>query len=137
VVTGTVLAHSVRAELVGVCSLDALSLLAGDEAFARGGWLLAGTDARRREVYVAGYEGPGRRTFGPEVMSPAAARERADEVVSSLEGRSLRLIGHGLAAVPDVFGEGVRALRPEATSLAIGVNAGCFPTRRNQYFEFQ
>lgn len=124
VVTGTVLAHSITAELVGVCSLDSLSLLAGDEAFAGGGWLLACTDARRREVYVAGYDRPGRRTFGPEVMSPDAARQRAEAIVSALDGRSLRFAGAGAAAVPAVFGEGVPALTPEAASLAIGVSVG-------------
>jgi len=124
VVTATVLAHSVGAELVGVCSLDALSLLDRDEAFAGGGWLLAGTDARRREIYVAGYDRPGRRTFGPEVMSPAAARQRAEAIVSVLDGRSLRFAGAGLAAVPDVFGEGVPALTPDAAGLAVGVNSG-------------
>ncbi len=122
VVTATVLAHSIGAELVGVCSLDALSLLAGD-AFAGGGWLLAGTDARRREIYVAGYDRPGRRTFGPEVLSPAAARQRAEAIVSALDGRTLRFAGAGPAAVPDVFGEGVPALTPDAAGLAVGVNS--------------
>jgi len=122
VVTATVLAHSIGAELVGVCSLDALSLLAGD-AFAGGGWLLAGTDARRREIYVAGYDRPGRRTFGPEVLSPAEARQRAEGIVSALDGRTLRFAGAGPAAVPDVFGEGVPALTPDAARLAVGVNS--------------
>lgn len=123
VVTATVLAHSIGAELVGLCSLDALSLQAED-AFAAGGWLLAGTDARRREIYVAGYDAPGRLTFGPEVMAPAVARERAEEIVAVLDGRSLRFAGAGAAAVPDVFGEGVPALTPEAASLAAGFNGG-------------
>jgi tRNA threonylcarbamoyladenosine biosynthesis protein TsaB len=123
VVTATVFAHSIGAELVGVCSLDALSLQVSADAFAAGGWLLVGSDARRREVYVAGYDRPGRRTFGPEVMAPAAARERAEDIVASLPGRSVRFVGAGAAAAPDVFGKGVPALTPEAASLATGVNA--------------
>jgi tRNA threonylcarbamoyladenosine biosynthesis protein TsaB len=124
VVTATVLAHSIGAELVGACSLDALSLQAGDVAFSAGGWLLAGTDARRREIYVAGYDRPGQRTLGPEVLTPAAARQRAELIVAGLAGRSLRFTGAGAAAVPDVFGAGVDALTPAAASLAVGVHSG-------------
>ena len=124
VVTATVLAHSIGAELVGVCSLDALSLQAGAAAFAGGGWLLAGTDARRREVYVAGYDGPGRRVFGPVVLAPAGARERAEEIVGAFDDRHLRFAGAGIAGAPDVFGPGVQPLTPDAASLAVGVNGG-------------
>jgi tRNA threonylcarbamoyladenosine biosynthesis protein TsaB len=122
VVSAIVLARAVSAELVGVCSLDALSLQVGADAFSDGGWLLAGTDARRREVYVAGYDGPGRRTLGPDVLLPAEARRRAEQEVASQPGRRLVFAGAGPAGYPETFGTGIAALTPDAGLLAVGVN---------------
>ena len=38
------------------------------------------TDARRREVYWAAYDGDGRRTHGPHVDAPAVLLERLPDV---------------------------------------------------------
>ena len=53
----------------GVCSLDGLA--------QPGRPTLAVTDARRREVYWAAYDGAGARVDGPHVDAPAVAREAA------------------------------------------------------------
>ena len=53
----------------GVCTLDAIATDAGD------GPLVVVTDARRREVYWAAFDGA-RRLDGPRVEAPAALRER-------------------------------------------------------------
>jgi tRNA threonylcarbamoyladenosine biosynthesis protein TsaB len=64
-----------------VCSLDAIAADARDGCAAdpTHGPLLVVTDARRREVYWAAYDGRGRRVDGPHVQPPAelAARARA------------------------------------------------------------
>ena len=64
-----------RLPVHGVCSLDVLAReVSADEAF------LVTTDARRREVYWAAYDGGGRRTSGPAVDRPhdvAACAPRA------------------------------------------------------------
>jgi tRNA threonylcarbamoyl adenosine modification protein YeaZ len=66
-----------------VCSLDAVAaavwaLSAGGQA--AGEPLLVVSDARRREVYWAAYDGAGRRTDGPAVDTPAAVAERVPEL---------------------------------------------------------
>jgi len=63
----------------GVCSLDAVAL----DAVALDGAgvpLLVVSDARRREVYWAAYDGSGRRLAGPAVDTPAALAERVGEL---------------------------------------------------------
>ena len=59
-VTAAVLADALGIPAYGVCSLDGLDV--------QDGWAVS--DARRREVYWARYEG-GRRVAGPEVARPA------------------------------------------------------------------
>lgn len=54
----------------GVCSLDAIAQDVHDQA-AGGGDLLVVTDARRREVYFARYDGSRSRVEGPDVRKPA------------------------------------------------------------------
>ncbi len=54
----------------GVCSLDGLA--------QPGRPTLAVTDARRREVYWAAYDGAGARVAGPHVDAPAVARAAAE-----------------------------------------------------------
>jgi tRNA threonylcarbamoyl adenosine modification protein YeaZ len=63
-VTGSVLADSLGIPSYGVCSLDGI---AGSLPGQR---LLVAGDARRREVYWAGYS-DGRRQAGPDVAKPA------------------------------------------------------------------
>ena len=50
-------------EVVGVCSLDAIAAAAQD----RFGAVVVATDARRSEVYWAGYSAEGSRSDGPQV----------------------------------------------------------------------
>ena len=84
----------------GVCSLDAVAASALDpvaldaavgsaaaldavalDAAAGGvGALLVVSDARRREVYWAAYDGAGHRVAGPAVDTPAALAERVTEL---------------------------------------------------------
>lgn len=54
----------------GVCSLDAIAEDVRSEA-PDGGDLLVVTDARRREVYFARYDGTRGRVEGPDVRKPA------------------------------------------------------------------
>jgi tRNA threonylcarbamoyl adenosine modification protein YeaZ len=63
----------------GVCSLDALGYAA-----AAGERLLAATDARRREIYWAVYDGAGGRLVGPNVDTPAAVAVRAVELAATV-----------------------------------------------------
>lgn len=63
----------------GVCSLDAVAL-DGVALDGAGGPLLVVSDARRREVYWAAYDGSGRRLAGPAVDTPAALAERVGEL---------------------------------------------------------
>jgi tRNA threonylcarbamoyl adenosine modification protein YeaZ len=68
IVTARVLAEVAGARLHGICSLD---VIATQYAVARpGGEFLVTTDARRKEVYWARYDGAGTRLDGPSV-SPA------------------------------------------------------------------
>ena len=60
-VTARVLGAVLDIPVLGVCTLDALSLAAGLD-----GHHVVATDARRREIYAATYEGR-RRTGGPSV----------------------------------------------------------------------
>ncbi|HEV7789005.1 MAG TPA: tRNA (adenosine(37)-N6)-threonylcarbamoyltransferase complex dimerization subunit type 1 TsaB [Pseudonocardia sp.] len=77
----------------GVCSLDAVaasaldsaaggvdSSAAGEVASSAAGALLVVSDARRREVYWAAYDGAGHRVAGPAVDTPAALAERVTEL---------------------------------------------------------
>ncbi|EON33550.1 putative molecular chaperone [Gordonia terrae C-6] len=81
--TGAAFADALGIPAYGVCSLDALAAEAvpGVDATSQ---VLVVTDARRREVYWAVYEG-GRRLRGPEVAAPAVV---AEELAADLdEGR--------------------------------------------------
>jgi tRNA threonylcarbamoyl adenosine modification protein YeaZ len=68
VVTAQVLSTVAGVPLRGVCSLDVLA--AQFAARSPSGRFLVATDARRREVYWAGYAADGRRTTGPAVSAP-------------------------------------------------------------------
>ncbi len=70
-VTAAALADSLGIPAYGVCTLDAIV------ADADAPYLVA-TDARRREVYWAGYDADGRRRTGPAVDKPAAVRDWLD-----------------------------------------------------------
>ena len=78
-VTAAALGDALGVAVHGVCSLDAIAAEvvdgALDEGADPGGPLLVVTDARRREVYWAAYDG-GRRISGPLVEAPAALADR-------------------------------------------------------------
>ena len=60
VVTAAAIGDARNVPVVGVCSLDAVGA----------GWRTVVTDARRREVYWARYDGSGERVDGPGVVRP-------------------------------------------------------------------
>jgi tRNA threonylcarbamoyl adenosine modification protein YeaZ len=76
----------------GVCTLDGLAWAAG-EAGLDGPFTVA-TDARRKEVYWARYDGPRHRVSDPAVDRPA---DIAAEVAE------LPAVGAGAALYPEVF----------------------------------
>ncbi|WP_225847862.1 tRNA (adenosine(37)-N6)-threonylcarbamoyltransferase complex dimerization subunit type 1 TsaB [Streptomyces sp. HPF1205] len=91
-VTAAAFGDSLGIPVHGVCTLDGLAWAAG-EAGLDGPFVVA-TDARRKEVYWARYDGPGRRVTEPAVDRPA---DIADAV------RGLPAVGAGAALYPDVF----------------------------------
>lgn len=80
-VTAATMGQALGVPTYGVCSLDAIGFPA-----AAGEPVLAATDARRREIYWAVYDGAGQRIVGPEVSAPevAAARARDLAVVAAV-----------------------------------------------------
>ena len=89
IITAAALGDALQVPVHGVCTLDAIAHEAGP-----GGPLLVVTDARRREVYWAGYDG--RRLAGPEVVAPAVLAERA--------GQFERAAGEAAARYADLLG---------------------------------
>ncbi|MEV0153632.1 tRNA (adenosine(37)-N6)-threonylcarbamoyltransferase complex dimerization subunit type 1 TsaB [Micromonospora sp. NPDC050686] len=81
----------------GVCSLDGV----GHPA-AAGEPVLAATDARRREIYWAVYDGAGQRIVGPDVDGPAVVAERARGLAVTVA------VGDGAQRYADVLGLPVR-----------------------------
>lgn len=76
----------------GVCTLDGLAWAAG-EAGLEGPFTVA-TDARRKEVYWARYDGPAARVTEPAV-------DRAADLPEDV--RALPAVGAGAALYPDAF----------------------------------
>lgn len=74
-VTAATMGQALGVPTYGVCSLDAVGFPA-----AAGAPVLAATDARRREIYWAVYDGAGQRVVGPEVSAPAVAAARARDL---------------------------------------------------------
>ncbi len=107
-VTARTLAHVLAIPAYGVCSLDAIALeaaagLGGGTPFA------VATDARRKEVYLAAYDGRGSRVSGPVVDRPAAVA--TDGPVA----------GEGPELYAEAFPHGVAPVLPSAGWLARGV----------------
>jgi tRNA threonylcarbamoyl adenosine modification protein YeaZ len=130
VVTAQLLATVVGVPLRGVCSLDVLAAQFAEQSPP--GEFVAATDARRREVYWAGYAADGRRTAGPAVSAPAdvprnpvvgpAAELYPDQLLTApgprvLDPGTLAVRGPGL---PDAGREPLYLRRPDAAE----------PTRR-------
>ena len=129
VVTAQILASVAGVRLRGICSLDVLAAQFADQS---PGEFVVATDARRREVYWAGYAPDGRRTTGPVVSAPddVPRRPTIGPAVDLYPGRLLaapgpRALDPGVLAVrgpglPDAGREPLYLRRPDAAE----------PTRR-------
>lgn len=102
IVTAKVFADALGIPGYGVCSLDVLAAAVAPSA----GEFLVATDARRREVYWARYDGGGRRIAGPEVG-------RAAEIPD----RDVPVAGEGAALYPDALSGGQMPKFPAAADL--------------------
>lgn len=111
-VTARVLAHTLDVPCHGVVSLDALAHEAVRDGSVEGSELAVATDARRKEVYWAGYrvdEGRARRSGEPAVLHPADVPE---------DLRRLATAGRGPVLYPEVFARAVAPLDVSAAALA-------------------
>ncbi|WP_199849701.1 tRNA (adenosine(37)-N6)-threonylcarbamoyltransferase complex dimerization subunit type 1 TsaB [Blastococcus sp. Marseille-P5729] len=110
IVTAAALGDALEIPAWGVCSLDALA--------PREGRTLVVTDARRREVYFAVYEGI-QRVVGPEVAAAADALAAAGEVDAVIHAGAEKYLDELAAAAP------VREVLPTPVSLvAAAVRTG-------------
>lgn len=110
-VTARTLGLALDVPVHGVCTLDVLAAEAVASGAVVGDFLVA-TDARRKEVYVAGYSAEGTRLSGPDVLRPADAA-------------SLRpVVGEGAVLYPADFPHAVGPVRPNAGWLARLVLSG-------------
>jgi tRNA threonylcarbamoyl adenosine modification protein YeaZ len=91
-VTAAALGDALGVPVYGVCTLDGLAFAAG-EAGLDGPFAVA-TDARRKEVYWARYEGPAHRVGEPAVDRPA-------DIADAVAG--LPAVGAGAALYREVF----------------------------------
>lgn len=96
-VTAATMGQVLGVPTYGVCSLDGLA-----QPPDGGGTVLVASDARRREVYWAVYDGAGRRVAGPDVAAPAVAAERARDLAATVA------VGDGAHRYADVLGLPVR-----------------------------
>lgn len=96
VVTARTLGFVLGVPVVGVCTLDVLAYAARS-----GRPLGVATDARRREVYWAAYDGDGHRTLGPLVNRPADVLARVPD---------LPFVGDGAAALQATRGAALEAV---------------------------
>ena len=104
-VTARTLALALDIPVYGVCTLDVLAARAVDDGTVGGPFLVA-TDARRKEVYWAAYDGQGVRLDGPRVSRPA-------EVTSTGP-----VVGSGAVLYADAFPRPVGPVHPDAGVLA-------------------
>ncbi|GLY23285.1 tRNA (adenosine(37)-N6)-threonylcarbamoyltransferase complex dimerization subunit type 1 TsaB [Micromonospora sp. NBRC 101691] len=108
-VTAATMGQVLGVPTYGVCSLDAL----GHPA-AAGEPVLAASDARRREIYWAVYDGAGQRIAGPDVNLPGLVAERARDLGATA------MVGDGAHRYADVLGLPLRdePRYPSAAALA-------------------
>jgi tRNA threonylcarbamoyl adenosine modification protein YeaZ len=104
-VTARTLAFVLEIPVYGVCSLDVVAVEAVDTGAVADGFLVA-TDARRKEVYLASYDGGGARLDGPAVLRPADAAS------------DLPVVGEGALLHPEAFPHPVGPRMPSAGWLA-------------------
>jgi tRNA threonylcarbamoyl adenosine modification protein YeaZ len=106
-VTARVLGAALSIPVYGLCTLDAIAA----DVEAGGGDFLVATDARRRELYWARYDGTRfngtvRRTAGPEVGKPA-----------DIPVFGLPAAGEGPMLYPEVLPDGLGPVFPAAATL--------------------
>ncbi len=110
-VTARTTAAALGVPVIGVCTLDVLALDAGLDAE-----FVVATDARRREVYWARYDGAGsdapRRVDGPHVNRPADV------------ARPGPVVGEGAVLWPDAFPDARAPRHPSAAVLGRWVAQG-------------
>ena len=104
-VTARTLALALDVPVYGVCTLDVLAAEAVDAGVVGEAFLVA-TDARRKEVYWASYDGQGARLDGPHVGRPA-------DVATDLP-----VVGAGALLYPEAFPRAVGPQHPDAGVLA-------------------
>jgi tRNA threonylcarbamoyladenosine biosynthesis protein TsaB len=108
-VTARTLGYVLDVPVYGVCTLDVLAVEAVDTGAVGNqgnGEFLVATDARRKEVYLASYDGDGERLEGPYVGRPA--EHATDRPV----------VGEGALLYPEAFPTPVGPARPSAGWLA-------------------
>jgi tRNA threonylcarbamoyl adenosine modification protein YeaZ len=91
IVTAAALADAVGIRAYGMCSLDAVLDVTGTP-------YAVVTDARRRQVYWAVYDGLGDRTDGPEISTPI-------ELAEHLRGSVALVTGPAAADNAEAFGD--------------------------------
>ena len=104
-VTARTLGYVLAIPVHGVCSLDVIAVEAVGTDAVTGDFVVA-TDARRKEVYLASYDGSGRRRSGPVVVRPGDA------------ATDLPVAGEGARLYPDAFPHPAQPDRPSAGWLA-------------------
>jgi tRNA threonylcarbamoyladenosine biosynthesis protein TsaB len=112
VATARALAQAARAELVGVSTLEALAAAAAPDA-GPGQGVLAVVDARRGEVFVAGWR-DGERVLAPRAAAPANA--------GALGGAGWLAVGDGALRFRDDL-QAAGCIVPEDDSPRHGVSA--------------
>jgi tRNA threonylcarbamoyladenosine biosynthesis protein TsaB len=105
VVTALTMGLALEIPAYGVCSLDAMAYHAVQDGVAEA--FLVTSDARRKELFWASYDGEGRRLEGPFVDRPA------DITVGELA-----VLGHGPLLYPDHFPRSGGPTHPSAVDLA-------------------
>src|SRR5690606_8026556 len=108
VVTARTLAVVLGVRLHGVCTLDVIAAQARRDGVT--GPLVVATDARRREVYWARYDGDGHRATGPAVDRPAELAGRLPP--------GLPVVGRGAQLYPDLLPPADGPVDPDAAVLA-------------------
>ncbi len=103
-ITARTLALALQVPVYGVCTLDVLAAQAVDGGLD--GRFLVATDARRKEVYWAAYDGTGERLDGPHVSAPA-------EVATTGP-----VVGGGALLYPESFPGARGPAHPDAGMLA-------------------
>lgn len=105
VMTATSFADALGVPVYGVCSLDAIA-----SSRTRPGPFLVCTDARRRQVYWARYDGRGARVEGPDIATAADVAQRFAVDVPLAVGAGVVLYPQDFAAFSTTVDDVVSAV---------------------------